>query len=180
MRQRLFIFSFFLVFSLLAWPRFEAFAKVVTSSAGNFSVQMPGTPKVSQKDHKSFIGKVPETSYELKLRNSVYIVSFSDLPGAALFFDSAQGVMKKAKKNFLKELGAKEVRYNGHDFVGYPGSRLFFRITAGDSAPQQEGLAQFFMVEKRLYILVMIRSPKISPNLANRYFKSFRFLKKPT
>ena len=179
MKKGLFIFILIIVLAGMGGLNDAAWAKLVTSSPGNFSIQMPGNPKVTEKKHKSFIGNVPETNYHLKLGKTSYTASFSDLPGAALFFEGPKGIMKKAKRNFLKNSGAQQVSYQLESFKNHPGSLLVFKIPKNSQGPAKEGMARFFMVDKRLYVLVVTRTQSMSQTLASRYFNSFRFLKSP-
>ncbi len=142
--------------------------QVFSSSAGGFSVSMPGTPSLSRDTHKSFVGSIQENTYSLQTPSGNYSVEYSDLPGIAVSMGGEHTIFDKAKEGLLKNVGGTQTSFSPVNSAGHSGMELSFQVPASGSS----GKARFFLVQKRLYVLVGTSPSPLSPNV-DKYLQSF-------
>ena len=164
------LFRFALVsFTLLVTIALEASGwKAFTSTEGGFSVLMPGNPKLHEDAHKSFVGVIREHTYTVTTRDGDYSVEYSDLPGIAVDLGGSGTIFNKAKEGVLKDNGGAETHFSSISLRKHPGKELNFQVPGKDS-----GKARFFLVEKRLYVLVATSS---NPGNVEKFLNSFKLL----
>lgn len=151
-------------------------ARTFQSQEGQFSVNMPGTPKKSTTVHKNFTGKILETTYRLDTKTGNYSAAFSDLSGVATFFGGANTILKKAKEGLLKNAGGREIRFTPTSLGEYPGRSLEFEIPKQGKSPPMQGRARFYLVKNRLYVIVGTRKEGLSLTPLENFLNSFRLV----
>ncbi|MCC7343337.1 MAG: hypothetical protein IT573_00260 [Deltaproteobacteria bacterium] len=120
-----------------------------SSPEGGFSVSLPGKPSLTQSVHKSFVGAVKESTYTAKSGGVTYSASYSELPGIAVTLGGSHTIFNKAKDGLLKEAGGSENAFDAISLGKIEGRELSFTLNGGGS-----GRARFFLVDKRLYVIV--------------------------
>ena len=159
----------FLGLTLLFTTALEASTwKVFTSAEGGFSILMPGNPELHENIHKSFVGAIRENTYSATTKDGGYSVEYSDLPGLAVDLAGSGTILDKAKAGVLKDNGGAETSFNSISLRKHPGKELSFQIPGKDS-----GKARFFLVEKRLYVLVATSSNLVH---VETFLNSFKLL----
>lgn len=154
--------------------------RAFTCSEGGFSIWMPGEPVLQEVFHKTFVGKIKENSYILETDTETYSSSYTELPGIALSFVGKNGLLKKAKKGFLKATGAQEISYRKIIFEGKEGAELAFQIPAENRANPASGKARFFIFGKKLYVMTMTSNQgQAGIALIDRYLDSFQLISSP-
>ena len=134
-----------------------------TSKEGNYSAQMPGTPK-SQSQQEAGLTVHADT---VELSNGAYAVSYTDLPkGAPFDLDGAvKGVVSGMKGELVQ---SKEITLEGK-----PGREFTFKIP-GKGA----GAARLFVKDGRLYQLIVAGSNvDLSSDDVQKFFTSFKLEK---
>ncbi|KAB2840225.1 hypothetical protein F9K50_06180 [bacterium] len=172
MRARTVAISVALWLAALALRPAPAEAKWQTFSppAGNFSVSMPGKPQLTQSVHKSFVGAVKESTYTAKSGGVTYSASYSELPGIAVTLGGSHTIFNKAKDGLLKEAGGSENAFNKISLGKNEGRELSFTLNGGGS-----GKARFFLVDKRLYVIVASGTSGASAGV-DRFLNSFKLM----
>lgn len=141
-----------------------------SSPAGDFSVLMPGTPQLTQSVHKSFVGAVKESTYTFKAGNTTYSASYSELPGIAVSLGGSHTIFNKAKDGLLKESGGTENGFKEISLGTSEGRELSFLLDGGWA-----GKARFYLVEKRLYVIVASGPTSASAAIV-KFLNSFKLL----
>jgi len=141
----------------------------LTSSEGGFSISMPGKAKLTTGVHKSFVGSIAENTFSVKTANGNYSIEYSNLPGIAVSMGGEKTIYNKTKENLLKVLGGQEISFSPTSFSGHSGMELTFIIPSYNIS----GTARFYLVEKRLYVLVASNKKSPDPN-ASKFFGSFQ------
>ncbi len=162
------IFSTILIFTLGGGVAQAAAWKNFTSNDGGFQVMMPGTPQLQQNTHKSFVGAIEENTYMVNTKDGSYSVEYSNLPNIAVSMGGAGAIFDGAKKGLLKDSGGKQVSFSDITLNGNPGKELVYQIPSVGADTM--GKARFYLVQKRLYVLVATGSK------ASQFFNSFKLL----
>ena len=157
----------------------EADWRTFTSSAGGFTVLMPGTPTFTATTDHTVVGAVIENLYSLETPGATFSAEYTDLPGVATFFESDDDLYDDAKEGMLKRTGGKLISYYGIEQEGIRGKEIECEIPAAGKLPLQRLRARFLLKEKRLYVpSITIPGGKKDDPLFSRYLDSFRLLKK--
>ncbi len=165
-----FIVTLWLAASAL-WPgKAEAKWQTFSPPAGDFSVSMPGKPQLTQSVHKSFVGAVKESTYTIKAGGVTYSASYSELPGIAVALGGTHTIFNKAKDGLLKEAGGSENAFDAISLGKNEGRELSFTLNGGGS-----GKARFFLVDKRLYVIVA-SGPASAAAAMGKFLDSFKLL----
>ncbi|HEV8310495.1 MAG TPA: hypothetical protein VGW35_22770 [Methylomirabilota bacterium] len=146
--------------------------KIFTSPPGGFSVAMPRDPERHESIHQSFLGPIRENTYSVTTEGGSYSVEYSDLPGLAVNLGGSWLIFNKAKEGVLKDKGGAETDFRSISLGKHPGRALSFHVPGKPS-----GKAHFFLVEKRLYVLVATSS---SPANVETFLSSFKLLQTGT
>ncbi len=163
-----------ILFLSLATGKVEAAAwKTFTSKEGGFRILMPGTPKLTEATHKSFVGTVQEYTYTIRTKNGYYSANYSVLPGIAVNLGGAATIFDKAKKGLLEDAGGKETSFHDTSMRGHPGKELRFQVASSGGAKRMSGRARFYLVNEILYVLVGTSATPDDPDIA-RFLDSFQ------
>ncbi|MDL1871621.1 hypothetical protein FBR05_05405 [Deltaproteobacteria bacterium PRO3] len=153
------------------WPAAaEAKWQTFTPPEGGFSIAMPGKPQLTQSVHKSFVGAVKESTYTIKAGGVTYSASYSELPGIAVTLGGSRTIFNKAKDGLLKEAGGSENAFNEISLGKSEGRELSFTLNGGGA-----GKARFFLVDKRLYVIVA-SGPTGAAAGIGKFLNSFKLL----
>jgi len=123
--------------------------KPFVSQAGKFSAAFPGPPQQHQDNEKTFVGNIQVNIFQTKTKRGVFTVEYSQLPDIAVFFGGKKTIYDKAKRNFLKKTGSREIDFKEVTVSGYPGKELTFT-----SAKGHPGKARFILVDHQFYVVV--------------------------
>ena len=157
---------------LLAIPAYGAGWFSFSSTEGGYQILFPQKPQKQTAVHKSIVGDIGENTYSAPGGTGTeYSVEYSNLPGIAVTFGGDGGIMDKAKKGLLQDCQGQEQSFSDTSLQGFPGKELEYRFTGGDGKTQY-GKARFYMVKKRLFVLVAT-SPKPNPSNWGKFFNSF-------
>lgn len=140
------IFTFPLSLQAAEWQR-------VHSQTNDFSVLMPGTPKFSASSSSSPVGRIPEEICEYKSDQFDLTAEVSVLPAIAVLFGGHQGIINKASAAYLEHIKGKLSSSAEVKGKGFSGKEIRYTAVAKNGRPYH-GRAQFFLVQKRLYVLV--------------------------
>jgi hypothetical protein len=141
--------------------------KTFTSGDGGFSIRMPGNPQRREHVHSSFLGPIQENTYSIQADGGHYSVEYSDLPWAAVRLGGAETIYRRAKEGLLRDAEGVETSFTPVAQGTRTGKELAFRRLSG----QEPGKARFFLVEKRLYVLV---ARSRNPDDIHGFLSSFR------
>ena len=143
------------------WNRFSP-------EGGNFSVSMPGSPKVEVEHKVADFG--PYTSYQFSESKSgtFYLIGWTDYPPNITL--DVQGEIKATRNNFLKSvdgtlIAEKEISLDGHpglEFTAAMGSKFFV-------------ISRIYVVGNRPYQVVAVTKTNQNQTNANNFLWSFKF-----
>jgi hypothetical protein len=167
MKPNCFLIVIVMVFvaSLSAWGE-DSPLQPFTSTAGGFSISMPGTPKETVQNVDSAAGPLKLHQFLVEDGNIAYIVMYNDYPRVPdnqdVFFNNVRDGGMNAVKGTLKK--EKVISRQG-----YPGRA--FDIETSDTLLLQD----VYLVGKRLY-QVILGVPKTDsmPSQTNQFFGSFK------
>ncbi len=138
------------------------------STAGGFSLLVPGRPQFRERVHQSFVGAIRENTYRVTSGDGDYSAEYSDLPWVAVGLGGPETIFRRAKEGVLSDNGGVEGSFNVLSLGKHPGRELTFQGPGRES-----GKARFFLVERRLYVLV---ASGANPANVQKFLDSFRLL----
>lgn len=122
--------------------------KRVSSKEGGFDVLMPGEPSFTHTIKDTRVGEVEENLFEYASKAGDFAVEYTDLPGIAVLLGGTKAILRKVKGELLKNEKGKQVEYFRIKQEGEKGAELAY------TTQTQVGRARFFLVDKRLYVVV--------------------------
>lgn len=146
------------------WQRYR-------SQPGRFTVDLPGTPRISRREEHSLVGEIASVEYLVELGDLELRVEHHDVPTLARWFVSESGLLARAQEDLVqgeqaRVLQAEELRSDG---------RLLREVRYRQTAPDgRDGRAHLLMLGNRLYVLAALypRGSGGDPAL-ERFFGSF-------
>jgi len=166
MKTRRFLFSLMVFGFALGGDAFAKGGGWQPVNGDGYSVKMPGTPKWTTQNHKSFIGDVIEKTGTVQTSGGTFSVSVTDIPGIGTVFGG--DILEKAKDGLLKENGGTELSFEKTSLAGEKAKVLTYQNVGG----QPFGKAYFTLVKKRLYVLVAT-GPSADAKSFSQFFNSF-------
>jgi hypothetical protein len=175
MKKRWLLLSVLLIviFSLVACspkPNWQEFI----GPEGDFSIQLPGTPKESVSTSNPDIGEVTIHMFNVPMGKYAYVVAYSDYPSDFVQNNGAKKILEGARDGALSNTGGKLLEETSLDLNGDPGLGLKVESPDGKNLAQ----AKMYMVGTRLY-QIFVAGPKDeegSPDI-QKYFESFKLNK---
>src|SRR3989338_5066547 len=143
------------------------------SPQGGFSIHFPGQPKLSVSQDQTSAGAITEYTYTDSTKSLQLTANYQDVPGIADFF--ANHALEDAKKGLLQDMNATLLKARMVQLGDFPGLQIAFDAAATETFPAAYGEAHFYLVRKRLYVLVAL-APKDKPDMQNigNFLDSFR------
>jgi hypothetical protein len=155
-----------LVFVLSSFVFADTGMESFTSSAGGFSIYMPGTPKESVQYVDSAAGKLELHQFTVEDGNIAYIVMYNDYPRTPESQETFFNNVRDGGANAVKGKVTKEKVISRQ---GYPGRA--FDIETTDTLLLQD----VYLVGKRLYQIILgVPKADKMPSQANQFFSSFK------
>jgi len=115
----------------LDWKEFQ-------SAEGNFTVLLPGEPKLEKKENGAH--------FTVDLGGSVYMVTYSDSKPGSLAPINAAVLLDRSQAALLKAVDGKLRKNRSKTIAGYPGREVVF-----DTPDKNAGKVRIFFVKDRLY-----------------------------
>ncbi len=155
------------------WQRF-------TSTAGRVSVLFPGAVKHRLDIVDSPLGHIKEHRFSWVGRNLELDASYSDLPRLALIFGGYKKIFSEAQKALMEATHGELKAYHLNKWGRYRAADMEFEVLPnGKNKRAQIGQARFFLVKRRLYVLVALTNqPKPDLMSLEKFFGSFRLEEK--
>lgn len=140
------------------WQKFS-------STAGRFSVLMPGTPTEETQTDKIEDGRTYQQYYfTVTQPEGVYFVAYSEFPGSEVSQVDADTILEAASEGILVD-GGRLLSQREISLEGYPGREIEYEDSEGNLSN-----TRIFLVEERLYQLIAIAS---NSDDVSRFFDSF-------
>ncbi len=136
---------------------------------------LPGQASYHYEIVNSPLGDIEEHLFSWRGHNLELDASYSDLPGIAVMFGGYKKIFREAKKALL-EAAKGEIRdFRITKWGPYFAAEMDFKVLNSSRVPSQLGQARFYLVQKRLYVLVATTDHS-KPDLASiqTFFDSFR------
>jgi len=150
------------------WKRYQ-------SPKGQFSIEMPGSPKISHESTKTAAGRIPEEIAEVKNSTLDLTAEYSDLPGIAVFFGGTKTILRKASDGVVKHAHGTEISHRKLKKDGYDGREVQYKAPDKKSKRTILGTVHLYMVKKRLYVLeAKTYQDKPDKKGIQRFLDSFR------
>ncbi|MEG4317453.1 MULTISPECIES: hypothetical protein [unclassified Microcoleus] len=145
----------------LPQPEWQPFC----SAMGQFAIDMPGTPKINTE---TFSTQITTHTYRSILKNKeTYLLQYFDLD-FRISNKNIKITLNNAVDFFVVGANAKLLQVRDISLGGYPGKEFEFQPL---SAKEPVGVGQVFLVETRVYGLV-VTTPE--PENAQKFLDSFR------
>ncbi len=147
-----------------------------SSEEGRFTMEAPGEPQRTHMAHSSFIGTIHVYTYKVRTTEANYTMAYSDVPKIGIFFAGPKNVLKRAKKGFLKNAKGEELDYYPTDHEGTPGMELKFKLFGEKPGDKNQGIARFFLVKNRVYVLVVTYMDSSQDEANEKFLDSFHLV----
>jgi hypothetical protein len=165
------LLAFALVLSIHASASAQGTWKTFTQTKGNFSVQLPGTPKAQDQSVDTKVGKITAHMYLLE-GNPTYVIAFNDYPAASMAGADPSKVLEGSATGAVSNVKATLTSKKKITIKGYPGREITF------NNPKFLGKSRIYLVKNRLYQLTaIIPKPGTYNADVNRFLTSFKLLK---
>jgi hypothetical protein len=150
---------------LVTFPAFAADWKPYSSSAGRFTVTVPGTPKLETTPMDTALGKVELFQAIATSEGGVYMVAYVDYPAIVT---SGDEILNGTAGTIMSSFGGAVQEEQKISLNGQPG-----RQVRGQSS-QFSVVAKIFWMRPRLYQLITVM-PRNNPHSAevDRFMSSF-------
>jgi hypothetical protein len=146
-----------------------------TSTATKFSVDMPTQPTASTTTTNSFIGTVTNEIFTSWEGHEKFTVDHSQIPSFALHFAGADTIYDHAQGALLKQTWSKPISFTDVTVNGHQGKQLVYDTPPVPGKPETAGMANFFLIADRLYVVDAVVPEGDSEANAQRFFASARF-----
>jgi len=154
----------------LEWQQF-------TCTEGRFRVNMPGKPRLAEKNMETEAGNVLVRSYIVWADEKAFSVSYLDLPLALMIDDPGAELdrqidAKGTPGSFMI------VRKDRQSIFGYPALRYSFKFTANHRGIPEGTVTEGLLVlaDRRHYELVVAFPSGIPTDAGEEFLKSFRIV----
>ena len=136
----------------------------------NFALTMPNPPTHTRRSTSTVIGKVWTDVWASRHDDGDYSVAITDLPSVALWFNSEEGLVEKARDTMLETLGAKQSGLRTLK-KGQFSQELNYFIPGRVGSPAQKGRAWFGLFDDKL-VVITAQVPLSKSSGLNRHFSS--------
>lgn len=134
-----------------------------------FEAVLPGEPVYETTRNSTPVGKMVEHMYRLEGESASFWITWTDLPRAALWFQSPDGILERVHKDYAQrdelETGSFEAVSQG----AHAGRELAYR----ENGASLEGRVRTFLVGRRLYVFDAAWTAS-GQALVERFFASVR------
>ena len=148
-----------------AWRRFQ-------STEGRFEVMLPKPPEQMQQMVDLLGESIPLYAFASEDTSADYLISYADYPQEFISrIGEPSEFLQAVKEGFLGGIEARDVVTQSRRLQGYPGLMVEYMTPDGAS-----GYAHFYLVNDRLYQLMVTSQPRNSgnwPDNAQRFLTSF-------
>ena len=135
-----------------------------------FAVSMPSAPVHSRRSTSTIIGKVWTDVWGSKHDGGDYSIAITDLPSVALWFNSAEDLIEKARDKMLQTLGARRSglrAFHKGDFT----QQLDYFIPGRIGSPARKGRAWFALIDDKLVVITAL-VPLGTDSALDRHFSA--------
>lgn len=149
-----------------------------TSTAGNYRILMPGTPKETQKDLPIPGGSIPLHSViGFQSRGCECGVAWAETPPGALVSQDTNKLLDMCIQGAVSKMGASELSRSPISLDGHPGRECRFEIPANGNRPKLLGRERCYIVGDRVYeVTILAPENKADPAVSKAFFDSFALL----
>jgi hypothetical protein len=123
---------------------------LLRSPDGDLIARFPAPPHFEEHRESTFLGTLRTQSWEVEDSHLRLRVERHDLPALALLVVGARGLLDRAERSLLADLGAKDVVSEPTLLRGHPGRVL--RYEPGDRPGEREE-ARLYLVDGRIYVV---------------------------
>lgn len=148
-------------------PAGEPALQLLQSKGGGFSIQMPGTPKMTSQAVTTDAGPVSLFMYTSQTPSVVYMVGYNDYP-KDLVKESDQDHLKSARDGAVKNTNSTLASDNPISLNGVAG-RAFTAKTAAMFLD-----AHVYYKNSRLYQVVVVHELNVVPKHRDDFMNSFK------
>lgn len=175
MRKKVFIFAVLaLIFNAIGCGQ-KAEWKEFSSDAGNFSVQMPGTPvEKTEPVNVEKLGTINMVTYTLEQKDGVYMAVYNDYPYGLFEQTTPDNVLDGARNGAVRKVqDGKLVSEQKIELDGNPGRDIVAEGTQQNTAFVIK--ARIYLVKYRLYQAMAITLKDQTSSIdAAKFLNSFK------
>jgi hypothetical protein len=147
--------------------------KEFTSTAGAFSVLLPGTPTEQTQRLNTQVGTIDVHLFILEQDNAQYLVAYNDYPDAMAQSANADKVLDGAREGVVANVRGRLVSEQRISLAAHPGRELHIKVPEGLQAMR----TRLFLVKQRLYqVGVLTADGETDTKDVNKYLESFKLL----
>ncbi len=153
-----------------AWTEF-------TSTEGRFSVWMPGAPNQQTQPVTTDSGSIDLIVFTAEDRSGGYAVMYSDFPGG-VSPANANAVLETTMQGGVSNMQGTLLRQSNITLRGYAGREIQVDVPAQNSQPASLLTARYYLVDNRLYqLLVITHKDQPTSDALRKFFDSFNLIK---
>ena len=165
--------SLLIVLSLAAPSRAGEWV-TFTCKEGHFSVRVPTTPVASEKVYPSFMGKVKTHIFIANADNSVFTLSYTDVPSIAVGFARGK-TFSRARDMLLLNCGGKEISFTALKHGKQRSKELIYQIAPQGGQPLLNGRTWFILLGRQLIVAdALVRVGPAEDRLAQEFLSSLK------
>ncbi len=142
--------------------------QLFSSTEGRFQVQMPGIPL----DETQTIDFLSLYVASLEASRDRFLVAYADYPREVVDRQDPTPILQGVQQGFVSRIQGEVLAERSVNLSGYPGREIRYQTASGG-----EGVARFYLVEERLYQVVISTANEPTNRFdrdADRFLNSFR------
>lgn len=137
-----------------------------------FSVSLPSVPKHNRRATDTAVGDVYTDVWSSRDESGNFTVSITDLPSVALWFNSAESLIERSRKEMMaslkaKQSGLRELKRGEFQL------QVDYVVPGRGGTPPRSGRAWFALVDDKLVVLTAVVQNGNTARL-NRHFAQVR------
>jgi hypothetical protein len=153
-----------------AWQEYK-------SSAGRYSILMPGKPKEQTQAVDSIVGKLDMLITSFEDQSSAYLIAYVDYPGDLIRSGQANDILDGTVRGATENVNGTLVRQQDFPLGVIPGREAEIDAPSQGAQPATHVKVRYFLVNNRLYqVMVVVPQTRILPVEAQRFFDSFKLI----
>lgn len=138
---------------------------------------MPGTPTEDQQSVDTLIGPVTFYSFIVEQSTTAYSVAYTDYPEDLVQTSSAESLLAGGRDGAVANVNATLLDEHSISLKGHPGIEFEAQAMAGQSPRQVFFSARFYLVDQRLYQMIVVTQDRIASSAdTQKFLNSFTLL----
>lgn len=141
--------------------------------SGGFTVMAPTPMTENSQQVETAVGPIEVYTFAAQRQDAAYIVAYSDYPAEIVAQNDPATMLDGSRDGALRNVGGTLVSEESIELNGNPGRAVTISTTVGESQREAVVNARLFLVDNRLYQLLVVQPAAADPDSAQSFLESF-------